>query len=77
MASAVDGISDDVTSRIDLTSSGESVDFFCSSSATTPATCGQAMLVPDAEAVPPGSAVTATPVVPVETMFTPGALTEG
>src|SRR5580765_5404115 len=46
-------------------------------SATTPATCGQAMLVPSAAAVPPGSEVTRTPVVAVETMATPGALTEG
>ncbi len=75
--SDVSGIRPAVTCRADLTSSGVSAGRFCSIRATTPATCGQAMLVPDAEAVPPGREVTRAPVVAVETMSTPGALTEG
>ena len=75
--SAVSGIRLAVAWRTDLISSGVSVGRFCSSSAATPATCGLAMLVPDADAVPPGSDVTSTPVVPVETMLSPGAVTAG
>ena len=59
-------------------SSGVRSGLRCSMSATTPATCGEAMLVPEAVAVPSTSDETAMPVrAAVETMLVPGALTLG
>ena len=59
--------------------SGVRFGFASSRTAAAPATCGEAMLVPEALRLPyGGQASTAVPAVPqVDEMLTPGAVTSG